>query len=175
MCAFSFSLLLHHNPDCQEIDSVCGAYILSNMRPKHPKPWFIPLGAVDLDFCQHLWIRFTRGHFFSDWRTMGKLYPVRARMALRTSESLIIITMIKMAVRRALLEASSPSAPRGLCPFHLISDHHPRCRPHDNLGHGKLPVLERRGVFFFSEFSELVIEEWVPHRPAELKIKFLCP
>ena len=149
MCAFSFSLPLHHNPDCQEIDSVCGAYILSNMRPKHPKPWFVPLGAVDLDFCQHLWIRFTRGHFFSDWRTTGKLYPVRARMALRTSESLIIITMIKMAVRRALLEASSPSAPRGLCPIPLISDHHPRCRPHDTMGHGKLPVLERRGVFFF--------------------------
>ncbi|KAL4061999.1 glycosyltransferase family 90 protein [Scleroderma citrinum] len=37
---------------------------------------FVEAVDVDLDFCQYPWAHFTQGHFFSDWRTMSKLYPV---------------------------------------------------------------------------------------------------
>lgn len=37
---------------------------------------FVESVDADLDYCQYPWTRFTQGHFFSDWRTVTKLYPV---------------------------------------------------------------------------------------------------
>ncbi|KIM53983.1 glycosyltransferase family 90 protein [Scleroderma citrinum Foug A] len=37
---------------------------------------FVSTVDVDLDFCRYPWAHVTQGHFFSDWRTMSKLYPV---------------------------------------------------------------------------------------------------
>lgn len=38
---------------------------------------FSPTNAYyDLSFCEQPHLHYTQGHFFSDWRTIGELYPV---------------------------------------------------------------------------------------------------
>ncbi|KAI6019159.1 hypothetical protein EDC04DRAFT_2739450 [Pisolithus marmoratus] len=68
-------------PDWQGTGSVWHAYqarrLFSSYRnPNANKPRSLLSVEADLDYCQYPWAHLTQGHFFSDWRTVTKLYPV---------------------------------------------------------------------------------------------------